>query len=72
MENVKKVTVRVGPGGLTLLLLLFVALKLTGQVGWSWWWVLSPVWAGPAFIAVLFIAIVAAAGLVSLWKQVMR
>ena len=27
-----------------LLTILFVALKLTGQIGWSWWWVLSPLW----------------------------
>jgi hypothetical protein len=26
------------------LLLLFVALKLTKIVTWSWWWVLSPAW----------------------------
>lgn len=28
-------------GGLTL---LFVALKLTGYIQWSWVWVLSPLW----------------------------
>lgn len=29
---------------LSLLLLLFVALKLTGYIAWSWWWVLAPFW----------------------------
>lgn len=29
------------PGALTI---LFVALKLTGYIDWSWWWVLSPLW----------------------------
>lgn len=28
----------------TILTLMFVALKLTGNIDWSWWWVLSPVW----------------------------
>lgn len=28
----------------TLFLLLFVTLKLTDQIDWSWLWVLSPVW----------------------------
>lgn len=28
----------------TLLTILFVALKLTGIVSWSWLWVLSPLW----------------------------
>ncbi|QVJ00423.1 hypothetical protein KGD82_16825 [Nocardiopsis eucommiae] len=27
-----------------LLTVLFVGLKLTGHVAWSWWWVLSPLW----------------------------
>lgn len=26
------------------LTLLFIALKLTGVIDWSWWWVLSPIW----------------------------
>lgn len=26
-----------------LLTLLFIGLKLTGQIDWSWWWVLCPV-----------------------------
>lgn len=29
---------------LTLLLVLFIGLKLTGVIHWSWWWVFSPVW----------------------------
>lgn len=32
-----------GPGLATLLTVLFVGLKLTGFITWSWWWVLSPV-----------------------------
>ena len=24
-------------------LLVFLLLKLTGTVGWSWWWVVSPI-----------------------------
>lgn len=28
----------------TLLTLLFIALKLTGVINWSWLWVLSPIW----------------------------
>lgn len=31
-----------GVGFLTLLGLLFVGLKLTGFISWSWFWVLSP------------------------------
>lgn len=27
-----------------LLFLLFLALKLTGYINWSWWWVTAPLW----------------------------
>lgn len=27
-----------------LLAIVFVVLKLTGVINWSWWWVLSPIW----------------------------
>lgn len=27
-----------------LLLILFIGLKLTHYIDWSWWWVLSPIW----------------------------
>jgi hypothetical protein len=33
-----------GIGFLGALGILFIALKLTGVIGWSWWWVLSPLW----------------------------
>lgn len=45
-----------GTGFVSLLTLLFIGLKLTGYITWSWWWVLSPIWI--SFIAALvFIAI---------------
>ena len=34
-------------GGLCLcdaLLVVFVVLKLIGQISWSWWWVTAPFW----------------------------
>lgn len=33
---------RVGLG--TLLFILFLGLKLTGHIDWSWWWVTAPLW----------------------------
>jgi hypothetical protein len=37
-----------------ILFLIFLVLKLTGHIDWSWWWVTSPLWIG----IVLFIIIV--------------
>lgn len=34
-------------GGITfsgLLTCIFIVLKLTNIINWSWWWVLSPIW----------------------------
>jgi hypothetical protein len=43
--------------GLTGLLgLIFVVLKLTGVINWSWWWVTLPFWGG-AVIGLLFLAL---------------
>jgi uncharacterized protein (DUF983 family) len=39
-----------------LLTVLFIGLKLTGYISWSWWWVLSPLWIS-ALIALVFFAI---------------
>jgi energy-coupling factor transporter transmembrane protein EcfT len=39
-------------GFMTILGLIFITLKLTGHILWSWWWVLAPFW-GPAVIALI-------------------
>lgn len=36
----------------TLLTILFIGLKLTGYIDWSWWWVLAPLWL-PIAVAVV-------------------
>jgi len=33
-----------GIGFAGLLTVLFIGLKLTGYITWSWWWILSPLW----------------------------
>ena len=33
-----------GIGFFGLLTILFIGLKLTGFITWSWWWVLAPIW----------------------------
>jgi len=37
-----------GIGFAGLLTVTFVVLKLTSVIGWSWWWVLSPLWISAA------------------------
>lgn len=52
--NEKKEIKTVGLGFFEALTLLFIALKLTGCVTWSWLWVLSPLWL--TFSVAVFIA----------------
>lgn len=35
---------KAGLNVLHLLFVLFVGLKLTGQIDWSWWLVFAPIW----------------------------
>jgi hypothetical protein len=39
-----------------LLTIVFIVLKLTHYIDWSWWWVTVPLWGGLA-IALLFIGL---------------
>lgn len=39
-----------GIGFLGLLTIAFVALKLTDHIGWSWLWVLAPIWIPTAIV----------------------
>ena len=36
--------------GTTLLFLVFLVLKLSHVITWSWWWVTAPLWAVPVFL----------------------
>lgn len=38
-----------------LLTVLFIGLKLTDYIDWSWWWVLSPMWL--PFVVVFVVAL---------------
>ena len=51
----------IGFGG--LLTVLFIGLKLTGYIAWSWWWVLSPLWIPVAFVLSLALIALLLAGI---------
>lgn len=36
------------------LFIVFLILKLTGVIAWSWWWVTCPMWIIPLIYLVLF------------------
>ena len=45
-----------GIGCFGFMFLIFMTLKLTGYIDWSWWWVTAPLWGGFA-IAILIVLI---------------
>jgi hypothetical protein len=61
----------IGFGG--LLTILFIALKLTHVINWSWWWVLSPIWISPllviAFVIIAFLVMIAGAIVVAIFDR---
>lgn len=48
-----------GIGFVGLLTVLFVGLKLTHFIAWSWWWVLSPLWITPIVLIAVLVLLVA-------------
>ena len=40
----------------SVLFIVFLILKLTGNINWSWWWVTSPLWV-PITLGVIMVGI---------------
>lgn len=41
----------------SILCLIFITLKLTGYIAWSWWWVMAPLWIPVAAFGVIILGI---------------
>ena len=60
---------KTSPGGIGffgLLAVLFVGLKLTGYITWSWWWVMAPLWGPFLFVLIIFGIMLLSVGIVEL------
>ena len=51
MSNTSKSSNGLGFG--TILFLIFLVLKLTNYINWSWWWVTSPLWIPLVIIGII-------------------
>jgi hypothetical protein len=54
-----------GIGFTGLLTIVFITLKLTNHIDWSWWWVLSPIWISILYVLLLIAIIVA----IAIWED---
>ena len=57
-KNEKALGVIGGIGFLDLLFLLFLGLKISKVIDWSWWWVTAPLWGQLALTIVGVIVII--------------
>jgi hypothetical protein len=58
-----------GIGFAGLLTIAFIVLKLLHKIGWSWWWVVSPLWIGAAFAVGLLAMTAIVAVIVAMVKR---
>ena len=57
MNNNTKIAIRFNL--CTVLFIVFLTLKLTGNIDWSWWWVTAPLWIPLGlFFGILFVVII--------------
>ena len=57
-SNKTATAARTGSGGVGfcgLLTIVFIVLKLTGVINWSWVWVLAPIWIDLILVVILLI-----------------
>lgn len=54
-----------GIGLFSLLGLVFIVLKLTEVIDWSWWWVTLPLWGGVAIVLLIVLLVLIAIGVIA-------
>lgn len=58
-----------GSNFMGFLFLLFLTLKLTNVIDWSWWWVTAPLWGGIAILLAAFLIILIGAAIVAIFSK---
>lgn len=53
-----KTSIKVGSPAMGVLTVVFVILKLTGVITWSWWLVLAPLWVPVALFLLVVLGVV--------------
>jgi len=57
----------IGLGG--VLFVVFLVLKLTGYIDWSWWWVTAPLWLPVAIVLVVGALVLACVFAIDAWHS---
>jgi hypothetical protein len=56
-------------GFLEVLTLIFIVLKLIGEITWPWLWVLAPLWIGYGIALAIFVLVLVVVGIISLFDS---
>ena len=51
-----------------ILFLIFLVLKLTKQIDWSWWWITSPLWISLVLLVVIVLVVVITRFVIAIYK----
>jgi len=62
MSNDTAKTSSGGIGFLSLLVIVFITLKLLGYITWSWWWVTAPLWMPISIVLAIMLVVLMFAG----------
>lgn len=54
-----------GLGLASVLTIIFIVLKCVGVIGWSWWWVFSPLWISVILVVIILIIVLFAAVIIA-------
>ena len=69
MSKNDKTTIQFGGTSFTgLLFLVFLTLKLTNVINWSWWWVTAPLWIPVSIALVLLLIAIAILGIIAIFN----
>ena len=70
MSKNDKTTIQFGGTSFTgLLFLVFLTLKLTNVINWSWWWVTAPLWIPVSIALVVLLIAIVILGIVSIIER---
>ena len=70
MSKEQKITA-VNSSILTTMFVVFLVLKLTGNIDWSWWWVTSPLWL-PIALTFFIVSIIFVVSIIILFGKGIR
>lgn len=49
--------------------IVFLVLKLTGYIDWSWWWITAPLWGSAALVLLIIAVILVIGAVIAMIKQ---